>query len=113
MQGGCKTLFRNSVHECGTPYNDCNYPYDVLGTEAGNYFLGAADAFCKNGNEDCNHVQRTNIANTCSTGGGGSGGGGGGGGGSYWNSSCYTDWDCDFGYHCGDGFMCEEDNFIN
>jgi hypothetical protein len=40
-------------------------------------------------------------------------GGGGGGGGHEDGSSCYTDWDCDFGYHCGDGFMCEEDAYIN
>jgi hypothetical protein len=40
-------------------------------------------------------------------------GGGGGGGGNEGGSSCYTDWDCDFGYHCGDGFMCEEDTYIN
>jgi hypothetical protein len=38
---------------------------------------------------------------------------GGGGGGYDGNGSCYTDWDCDAGFHCGGGFMCEDDEFIN
>lgn len=110
---GCKALFANSVHECGVPYTSCNYPYDLLDTAAGSYYLAAASARCMNGNQGCNNWQSTNIANLCGGGGGGGGGGEGGGGGYDGNGSCYTNWDCDFGYHCGDAFMCQEDEFLN
>ena len=65
---------------------------------------------------DCCGMNVCGTNHRCGEPGGGVGspGGGGGGGGGYdGNGSCYTDWDCDAGYHCGDAFMCEQDTFIN
>jgi len=103
VQSGCKTLLANSVHECAIPYNNCNYPYDLLGSGAGNYYLAAASARCMNGNQECAHWQSTNIANSCSS---------GGGGGGNENPPCQSDWDCDFGYSCNQWGDCEDDYLL-
>ena len=108
----------NTYRWCGA---ECRYIQDSLSTDAGEYFLGQAAGLCQSaacinesGLQSCNTYRTTYVKNCCTGVGGGPGGGEGGHGGGYdGDGSCYTDWDCDFGYHCGDGFMCTEDEFLN
>ena len=110
-QSGCFRYLPPTYPSCDVVGHTCTYRKARVTSESGGYYLGACSALCSG---DCGWHD-SQVENPCSPGGGGAGGGGeGGGGGGYdGNGSCYTDSDCDFGYYCGDGFMCTEDEFLN
>ena len=106
----CYAELSRSYPGCGTfgwCGAECRYFQDSLTTSSGNYFLGAGDALCtraaclnESGEINCNTWRGTTAKNTCY---GGADGGHEGGG-----TSCYDDWDCDFGYYCNEFSQCEE-----
>jgi len=92
----------------------CTTQKDLTDTVPGSYQFTPVSAMCSDVMGDYCGMGSTSIGVPCSFGGGGGGGGGrggheGNGGGYDGNGSCSGDFDCDFGYHCGDMFMCEED----
>lgn len=104
----CGNSYKESkIIHCAESY-DCWAKTEYLNTTEGNFYLGDASAYCKHSTGTCSNVyQSVKVANQCSSVGGGGGGGGGGGIIGFYDTECYSDWDCDLGYTCNASGQCE------